>query len=279
MFFKVATGFVAVLFFGLIVAGVRQRSAIFVAMNFLGMALNAAVVVLDIWGRLNLTMLLAATPALAFILGVDVTMILRELRDDQPPAAALDDKPAGAEPEARSTYLFVVNEKRPARELDRLTNCSAKRRALALEFWRQGNEALRQRRAQEAESHYEKSLAQAPTPSGLCNLAAALLAANRAEAALQRCKEAGALDPEHLETWLNRGLALLLLHREKEAMACFDHAVALQPNALEPWLWRGNALIQAGQFAPAVECYDSALDLNPNRPDCWKKRPKVLSGP
>jgi superkiller protein 3 len=163
------------------------------------------------------------------------------------------------------------------RELSRFTKLSAKPRDQALEIWRQGNQAFQQRREQEAEANYDKLIKLARAPSLLSNFAAILLATNRAEAALQRCQESYALDPEHLETWLNRGGALLALERLREALACFDQAVALQPNMLEPWMNRGNALIRLGQLQPSVECYDTALRLNPNRPECWNNRGVALS--
>jgi len=277
MFFKIATSFVAALFLGLLVAGIRQRFWAFVAMNFIGITLNVAVVLLDISGRLNMLMLLAATPALAFILAADVAMIFREPHDGEKPAAASKAAPVVSGPLAHPNYLFVTNEKRIRRELNRLANLSQKPRDLALGFWRQGNEAFRQSHYQQAEINYAKLIQLAPTPSALSNFAAIFLATNRAEAALQRCEESAALDAEHLETWLNRGGALLGLERLPEALACFEHAVALQPNVLEPWIFRGNTLIQIGQWQQSIECYDAALSLNPHRPECWNNRGVALN--
>jgi len=275
MFFTVATSLVAALFLALLVVGVRQQWWTFAAMNFLGMGLNAAMLLLDLWGHLNMTTLLAATPALAFVLAADVAIIFREPHEIKKPAAACGE-PAATGPEAHPPHHLVTNEKRFGRELDRLDRLPARNREAARDFWRQGNEAFRHHHDHEAQINYEKSIQLAPTPSGLSNLAAVLLAVNRAQAALQCCKESCALDPEHLETWLNRGSALLRLKRWPEALACFDHAVALQPNVLEPWLHRGNVLMQMGQCEPSLECYDTALRLNPRRPDCWNNRGVAL---
>ncbi len=276
MFFTVATSLVAALFLALLVVGVRQQWWIFAAMNFIGMGLNAAMVLLDLWGHLNMTALLAAMPALAFVLAADVAIIFREPREKKS-AAALKAEPAAAGAEAYSPHHLITNEKRFRRELDRLDSLPAKNREAALDFWRQGNEAFRHHHDHEAQINYEKSIQLAPAPSGLSNLAAVLLAVNRPQAALQCCKDSFALDPQHLETLLIRGSALLRLNRRPEALACFDHAVALQPNMLEPWLRRGNVLAQMGQCESSIECYDTALRLNPRRPDCWNNRGVALS--
>lgn len=277
MFFKVATIFVAALFGGLLVFGIRRRSWLFITINFIGMALNAAVLLLDVWSRLDMTILLAATPALAFVLAADIAILLREPRHHEKPAEASKDKPVVAAHADHRPYLLITNEKRFMRELEYYANLSSKNRDAALQFWRQGNEAFQQRRYQEAEGNYEKSIKVASAPSCLNNLAAVLIATNRAEAALQRCREACAVDSELLEAWVNRGSSLLLLKRTKEAIACFDQAVSSQPNMLEPWIFRGNALIQAGQLEQSIACYETALSLNPNRPECWNNRGVALS--
>lgn len=246
-------------------------------MNFIGMGLNAAMVVLDLWGHLNMTALLAAMPALAFVLAADVAIIFREPQAPQKSAATGDEPAVPSDAEVNLSHYLITNEKRFRRELDRLDNLPAQNRQAALDFWRQGNEAFRHHHDHEAQLNYEKSIQLAPTPSALSNLAAVLLAVNRPQAALQCCKDSFALDPQHVETLLIRGSALLRLERRAEALACFDHAVALQPNMLEPWLQRGNVLVQMGQWESSLECYDTALRLNPRRPDCWNNRGVALS--
>jgi tetratricopeptide (TPR) repeat protein len=277
MFFTVATSLVAALFLVLLAVGVWQRWWTFAVMNFIGMGLNAAMLLLDLWGHLNMTALLTATPALAFVLAADVAIIFREPQAP-PKSAAAHDKPAaptGAE--VNLSHYLITNEKRFRRELDRLDSLPAQNREAALDFWRQGNEAFRHHHDHEAQINYEKSIQLAPAPSALSNLAAVLLAVNRPQAALQCCKDSFALDPQHVETLLIRGSALWRLERRPEALACFDHAVALQPNMLEPWLQRGNVLVQMGQCESSLECYDTALRLNPRRPDCWNNRGVALS--
>jgi tetratricopeptide (TPR) repeat protein len=277
MFFTVATSLVAALFLVLLAVGVRQRWWTFAAMNFIGTGLNAAMVILDLWGQLNMTTLLAAMPALAFVLAADIAIIFREPREKKKSAAARDDEPVAAGSESNFTHHLVTNEKRFRRELDCLDSLPARKREAALDFWRQGNAAFRHHHDHEAQINYEKSIQLAPAPSALSNLAAVLLAVNRPQAALQCCKDSFALDPQHLETLLIRGGALLRLERRPEALACFDHAVALQPNMLEPWLQRGNVLAQMGQCESSIESYDTALRLNPRRPDCWNNRGVALS--
>jgi len=277
MFFQVATSFVAALFLGLAVVGLRHRSWMFVAMNLAGMALNALVLLLDVWDHLNTTILLAAMPALAFVLGVDVAIIFREPRHAVTPIAPSNGKVNVAGREAHPVSLLVTKEKRFLRELDRHTKLSAQNHRQALQFWRQGNDAHRQRNYRSAKTQYESSLKLATTPSALNNLAVVLLAINLAEAALQHCKRACGLDAEHHEAWHNRGSALLILERLHEALDCFHQAIAVQPNMIEPWIGRGNALVQLKRFEQSLECYDTVLGLNPRRPDCWNNRGVALS--
>lgn len=277
MFFKVATSLVATLFLGLLVVGLRQRSWLFVIMNFLGTALNVAVLLMDVWGQLNMTILLCATPALAIVLAADIVILFREPAAEKKPASAQPDQVAVAGHETPQNFYLVTNEKRLHRELNRCTKLSTRQRELALKFWRQGNETFLQGQARAAADKYLKSLKVAPAPSSLSNLAAALLVRNEPQAALSHCAEALALDPEHLETWLQRSRALLQLEQPQEALAACEQAVALQPNFIEAWISRGNILTQLGQIEASLESYDTALRLNPNRPECWNNRGVALS--
>lgn len=277
MFFKVATSLVATLFLGLLVVGLRQRSWLFVIVNFIGMALNVGVLLMDAWGQLNMTILVWATPALAIVLAADIAILFREPAEEKKTVLAQHDHATIAGRETSQNSYLVTNEKRFRRELNHGTPLSAKQRDLALKFWQQGNQAFLQGQFRAAADQYLKSLKMAPAPSGLSNLAAALLARNEAQAALSRCADALAIDPEHPETWLHRSRALLQLERPQEALAACEQAVALQPNFIAAWIGRGNILVQLGQIESSLESYDTALQLNPNRPECWNNRGVALS--
>jgi len=277
MYFIVVTSFVAVLFGGLLALGLRRRAWKFAAMNFIGMALNTGVVILEVRSRLDMTILMAALLALIAIFAADIVLLSRQKREPAPRALIRNGAIASFRHQDHQKHPLMASEKRFGRELHRHARLSAKDRQQALQSWQQGNAAFQQGNVQDAESHYERSLRLARTPAALNNLAVVLLASNRAEAALQRCEQACELDPEHLDAWLNRGRALLALKRFAEALAGFDQAVALQPNVLEPWIFRAQALMQMGQFESAIQNYDAALSLNSKRPECWNNRGVALS--
>lgn len=277
MFFGIGNSIVALLFFMLTIIGIRQRAWMFAVMNFIGMALDALMVLLDVSGRLNANTLFWAMPSLAFVLATAITLVFRQPHPAQPqPVAASNAKVGPAEANTEQEYLIVVDEKRLVTELRRHAGLSARSRTAAVDWWKKGNAALAQNNFAEAEAGYEQSLRSAPAPSTLSNLAGVLIATDRLDAALRRCEQACALDSEHPEAWINHGCALFLLSNTEEALACFDHATVLQPNLLAPWIYRGRALRKLRRFRQAVECYDTALRINPNRPECWYEKGLTL---
>lgn len=271
MFFWYANSAVALLFLILIVAGIRQRLVIFAAINLLGMLVEVVVVYLDILGKLDMAALFAFLPALFCALAADAVIILRELRNAGKLSFSLNGRYLFKH-EARQDYLIISDEKRLQAELDREAKLSPENRAGALENWRKGNEAFLRRDYKEAENRYNLSVASAPTPSALSNLAGVLIEMQRAEEAVQHCRRACNLDADHHEAWINQGAALFLCGRSEKALFCFEKATALQPNTLEPWIYRGNALRKLGKSRQALECYDTALQINPARPESWYEK-------
>ena len=269
MFFKVANTFVATLFLGLLILGLRHRSWSFVVMNFAGMVLNIGIVWLDAHDRLTMAMLFCAVPALALVVAADITIVFRDHHEEKPapaPAAVPPKTTPGCE------YLLITSERRFKNELKSLHNIFSHDYARALNHWQQGYAAFVQNRFEAAIAPYEALLLFAATPSALSNLAAILIAAHRPEAALPHCETASSLDPEHHEAWVNRGGALSQLSRNAEALNCFEHAVALQPNALTAWVFRGNLLQKMGKWQEAIDSYHTAQQLNPHRPEIWYEK-------
>jgi lipoprotein NlpI len=277
MAFWLGNSFVALLFLVLTIIGIRQRAWMFAVINFIGMALDALMVFLDLFGRLNADTLFWAMPGLAFVLATAITLVFRQPHAVQsPPGATSNGKAGSAEASMSQEYLIVVDEKRLTAELRRDASLAASAYTAAVEWWKKGNAALAKNNFAEAEAGYEQSLKSAPAPSTLSNLAGVSIATDRLDAALRRCEKACALDSEHLEAWINRGCVLFLLARTEEALACFDQATVLQPNLLAPWIYRGRALRKVQRFQQAVECYDTALRINPNRPECWYEKGLTL---
>jgi tetratricopeptide (TPR) repeat protein len=277
MYFIVVTGFVAVLFGGLLALGLRRRAWKFAALNFTGMALNIAVVVLEVHGDLEVVRLMAALLALVGIFTAEIVLLSRQTRRLVPLQPLRHKTAESIPPRLHPEYTLMASKKRFLKELLHHPGLSEKNRQQMLQFWQQGNAAFERRDLPEAQKQYELSLQVAPTPSALNNLAIVFLVSNHAEAALQRCEQACQLDPEHLDAWLNRGRVLLALKRFVEALASFDQAVALQPNMLAPWIFRAHAFVQMGQFESAIQSYDAALGLNSNRAECWNNRGVALS--
>jgi len=277
MFFKGVTIFVAVLFGGLLVLGLRQRDWKFMALNFIGMALNIGVFALEVRAQLDIMISITAFLALVAVFIVDIFLLSRETRHQPPAPFIFNDAVASARHPEPQKFALITSEKRFRRELTHHARLAAKELQQALHVWQQGNTALQRGNMNEAEKQYENLLRLAPTPAGLNNLGVLLLTTKRAETALQRLARACQLDPELLEAWLNRGRALSALKRFTEALATFDQAVALQPNMLEPWIFRANMLVQMGQYDAAIQNYDAALCLNANRVECWNNRGVAFS--
>ncbi|MDZ7289764.1 MAG: tetratricopeptide repeat protein [candidate division KSB1 bacterium] len=276
MLFLIGNSVVALLFFILMVVGVWQRYWAFALLNLIGMVLNIVVVFWDLLGRFDMTALLVTMPILVLVLAIEAAMIFQSPVRSKVSSPASNGKVKSSELRARQGFLLIVDEKRMIRELSRHTQLSSREQTEALQFWKQGNQVFMQHNYDEAEDNYELSIKLAPTPSAFSNLAAVMIASHRAEAALQHCEMACALDPEHHEAWFNRGRALFLLKRTEEALASFEQATKIQPNTLEPWIFRGHTLRQMHEFRQAVECYDTALRINPNRPECWYEKAVTL---
>ncbi len=75
-----------------------------------------------------------------------------------------------------------------------------------------------------------------------------------------RCYDrASEIDPEHAETWNNKGICLRKLGRLEEALVCHEKAVACNPP--EVLGWYNKALVQEdlGRIQNAVNSYESYL--------------------
>jgi tetratricopeptide (TPR) repeat protein len=107
-------------------------------------------------------------------------------------------------------------------------------------------------------------------PSVLLNLARALLALGRPEAALQCCDRAVALDSAaagnyRAGAYRLRGAALTMLGRRDEALANLGQAVRLAPNDAEALTELGVALEAGERTHDALNCFERALELDQNQ--------------
>ena len=72
------------------------------------------------------------------------------------------------------------------------------------------------------------------------------------------------LNPDLVESYINRGIALRKVGRTDDAIASYSRAIALNSNYAEAYLNRGNVLKDAGQLQGAVTDYERALQLKPD---------------
>jgi superkiller protein 3 len=66
------------------------------------------------------------------------------------------------------------------------------------------------------------------------------------------------------EQHFNEGLEFVKLGRYSDALASCDKAIAINPNHLETWINRGNLLGILGRHSEAVASCSKALVINPN---------------
>lgn len=109
------------------------------------------------------------------------------------------------------------------------------------------------------------------------NLAFALNALGRHEAALAAANRALALKSGFVDALNNRGVALAGAHRPDEALANFDRLLAAKPDFPEAWSNRSCALRDLGLAEEALASCDKALALRPNYAEAWSNRANALS--
>lgn len=109
------------------------------------------------------------------------------------------------------------------------------------------------------------------------NLAFALNALGRHEAALAAANRALSLKNGFIDALNNRGVALAGVNRPDEALANFDTLLAAKPDFPEAWSNRSCALRDLGLAEDALASCDKALALRPNYAEAWSNRANALS--
>ena len=109
------------------------------------------------------------------------------------------------------------------------------------------------------------------------NLAMALDALGRHDAALASAEHALRLDPASPDGHLGCGNALLALGRTEGALAAYEQALALRPADPRALYNRAGALRDLGRLADAVAGYDAALALWPAYFEAISNRAEVLA--
>lgn len=109
------------------------------------------------------------------------------------------------------------------------------------------------------------------------NLAFALNALGRHDAALAAANRALALKSGFVDALNNRGVALAGVDRPGEALSNFDKLLAAKPDFPEAWSNRSCALRDLGLPEEALISCDKALALRPNYAEAWSNRANALS--
>lgn len=75
------------------------------------------------------------------------------------------------------------------------------------------------------------------------------------------------LDPEDVETWINKGVCLVYMNRFQQALDCFNRSLSLDPHSAEGWINKGAALGELGKHRDALNCFLRAKRLGLSRAD------------
>lgn len=136
---------------------------------------------------------------------------------------------------------------------------------------------LAQGRRDAALAAYDHALVQNPDLLNAHLGRASLLSAlGRGEEAVSAYERALALNPNHAEVYFNLGNLLLALGRTEEAVACYDHTLALRPDLAVAHVNAGSALLQLGKPAAALERIDRALTAHPDLVEAHAGRGNAL---
>ena len=96
------------------------------------------------------------------------------------------------------------------------------------------------------------------------NLGGALIELDRPLEAIDHCKQAIKLKPDHAKAYNNLGIALVKTGRAREAIEQYRQAIRLKPDYADAYNNLGSALIGMGRFQEAIEYCNQALLVDPN---------------
>jgi len=140
-----------------------------------------------------------------------------------------------------------------------------------------GNIRLRQKKWDEAITHYHQALNLKPNDADVhSNLGLALGAQAKLDEAVAHFRLALSLNPNFAEAHNNLGIALRSQGNWEEACHCFQQALKLNPRFAEAFYNLGNALKDQGQWDDAVAHYRQALQLNPHNANVHNNLGSVL---
>lgn len=80
------------------------------------------------------------------------------------------------------------------------------------------------------------------------------------------------LDPNHVNSYLQRGFCKNILGKPEEAIGDFSEAIRLNPENSWAYVSRGSAKNKIGQFQSALADFDKALELDPKEQEAYNNR-------
>ena len=129
---------------------------------------------------------------------------------------------------------------------------------------REGMEAHREGRLEDAERAYAAALSSAPDhPFAGHYLGVIAMQRKDFDRAIPTLERAVAARPEEPDFHTNLGLAYVGVDRFDEAIAAHRRAIALVPDSSSAWNNLGLALVERGRHAEAADAYRQALTQNP----------------
>ncbi len=108
-------------------------------------------------------------------------------------------------------------------------------------------------------------------------LAHVLRGLKRNDEALEQYTVAIALDPEHSDSWLERGETYAFMGELKKALNDADSAIASSTTGVRVWRLRAEMLGALGRHDEAIDAYDRVLALDSNDIVAWNNRGLALS--
>jgi tetratricopeptide (TPR) repeat protein len=146
------------------------------------------------------------------------------------------------------------------------------------EALRQGTEAVRSGRYQQAEEWFKAAVQANPNnPTALMELGVAELGLGRPEEAADNLRKTIAADANLPGAHLFLGIAFTQMHHVDDAAAAFRRETELDPKNAQAWMWQGVVKLQDGHPEEATEPFDRAAELAPNDLNILEYRGKAHS--
>ena len=253
------------IFLSLSIAGWRKHAFVLAVANALGVLLVVGFECADYFLAINKFDLLLASSAIGLILFADVKWVWgwTPFFSEQ---SSLTHVPGAL----YGVIFFAVNDDDIIRqEIDRFDGLVPKDIRMVLHLYKDGIKTLTERIGDYGQQKFKEVLAWAPCATGYTNLAAALLAQKKYEAAAAQTDAALQLDPANFEAWMNRGVAFDALEKHAEAVDCYKRAGELQPNRWEPHLFQAQSLRRMSHWDAAIEACDKTLAINSESFEAW----------